>query len=253
MQSLLRRRPSPALVISLIALFVSLSGVSYGVATGFIDSREIKNNEVRSIDIRNNEVRTRDLRNNEVRGLDIRNSTVQGRDVALNTLTGDDVNESRLGKVPSAAAADAAASATTAGSLNGVRVLPIKHRSGNVTGQTIFDAGGLQLLVSCAAGDENLVARTTVAGGEIAVVSDDAVTPDGPMDNAAANLAHNLDDDFGTGEEFDVVDTTVAADDRIYQLQYLGGDGGSVTAHIITDDNLGANNCIVSGYAVVVP
>ena len=60
-----------------IALFVSLSGVSYGVATGFIDSREIKNNEIRSLDIRNNEIRTRDLRNNEVRGIDIRNSTVQ--------------------------------------------------------------------------------------------------------------------------------------------------------------------------------
>jgi hypothetical protein len=252
-QSLVRRRPSPALVISLIALFVSLSGVSYGVATGFIDSREIKNNQVRSIDVRNNEVRTRDLRNNDIRGRDVRNSTVQGRDVALNTLTGDDVNESRLGKVPSAAAADTAAAATTAGSLNGVRVLPIKHRSGNVTGQAVFDAGGLQLVVSCAAGDENLVARTTVAGGEIAVVSDDAVTPDGPMDNAAANLAHNLDDDFTAGEDFDVVDTPVAADDRIYQLQYLGGDGGSVTAHIITDDSQGANNCIVSGYAVVVP
>ena len=91
MKSILRRRPSPALVISMIALFVSLSGVSYGVATGFIDSREIKNNEIRSLDIRNNEVRTRDLRNNEVRGIDIRNSTVQGRDIALNTVTGEDI------------------------------------------------------------------------------------------------------------------------------------------------------------------
>ena len=100
--SILRRRPSPALVISIIALFVSLSGVSYGVATGFIDSREIKNNEIRSLDIRNNEVRTRDLRNNEVRGIDIRNSTVQGRDIALNTVTGEDVKEDTLGKVPSA-------------------------------------------------------------------------------------------------------------------------------------------------------
>ena len=80
--------------------------MSYGVATGFIDSREIKNNEVRSLDIRNNEVRTRDLRNNEVRGIDIRNSTVQGRDIALNTLTGEDINERALGKVPSATAAD---------------------------------------------------------------------------------------------------------------------------------------------------
>ena len=103
MKSILRRRPSPALVIAMIALFVSLSGVAYGVATGSIDSREIKNNDVRSGDLRNNDIRTKDLRNNEVRGLDIRNSTVQGRDVALNTLTGNDINESRLGKVPSAA------------------------------------------------------------------------------------------------------------------------------------------------------
>ena len=81
MKSFLRgRRPSPAMIVAMTALFVSLSGVSYGVATGFIDSREIKNNEVRSIDIRNNEIRTRDLRNN-LRGVDIRNSTVQGRDI----------------------------------------------------------------------------------------------------------------------------------------------------------------------------
>ena len=98
--SILRRRPSPALVISIIALFVSLSGVSYGVATGFIDSREIKNNEIRSRDLRNNEIRTRDLRNNEVRGIDIRNSTVQGRDIALNTVTGEDINESDPRKGP---------------------------------------------------------------------------------------------------------------------------------------------------------
>ena len=97
MKSFMRRRPSPALVIALIALFVSLSGVSYGVATGFIDSREIKNNQVRTKDLRNNDIRTRDLRNNEVRGIDIRNSTVRGSDVGLNSLTGDDVNESRLG------------------------------------------------------------------------------------------------------------------------------------------------------------
>ena len=114
MKSLLRRRPSPAMVVALIALFVSLSGVSYGVATGFIDSREIKNNEVRSLDIRNNEIRTRDLRNNEVRGIDIRNSTIQGRDIALNTVTGEDVKEDTLQKVPSALLADTATSAPTA-------------------------------------------------------------------------------------------------------------------------------------------
>ena len=86
------RRPSPALLIACLALFVSLGGVSYGVATGFIDSRELKNNTVR----------TQDLRNNDIRGKDIRNSTIKGRDVAFNTLTTADINESRLGKVPDA-------------------------------------------------------------------------------------------------------------------------------------------------------
>jgi hypothetical protein len=116
------RRPSPAMIVALIALFASLGGVSYGFATGTIDSREIKNNTVRSTDLRNNEIRTRDLRNNEVRGIDIRNSTVQGRDIALNTVTGTDVNESTLQQVPSAAQAG---SATTAGSVSSLKVISV--------------------------------------------------------------------------------------------------------------------------------
>jgi hypothetical protein len=260
-KSIVRRRPSPALVISLIALFISLGGVSYAVATGSIDSREIKNNTVRTVDLRNNDVRTRDLRNNEVRGRDIRNSTVQGRDVALDTLTGDDINESRLGKVASATSADSATSAqsaetaqtaASADSLNGLRVVPIKHRSGNVSAQTVFDAGGLQLVVSCAAGDEELRARTTAAGSEIAVISDDAVSDD-PLPSLNQSLVvHNLDDSFNPGEDFDLADTATASDDRIYQLHFLAGNGADVTAQLITDDDLGASNCVVSGYAVVV-
>jgi hypothetical protein len=95
----LARRPSPATVIASIALFVSLSGVSYGVATGFIDSREIRDNTIRSKDVRRSTIRTEDLRNNEIRGTDIRNSTVTGRDVALNSLGGQDIDESKLGKL----------------------------------------------------------------------------------------------------------------------------------------------------------
>jgi hypothetical protein len=254
-KSLLHRRPSPALVIACIALFVSLSGVSYGVATGFIDSREIKNNSVRTKDLRNNDIRTRDLRNNEVRGVDIRNSTIQSRDIGINQVTGTDVRESTLQKVPSAAAADSATTATTANSaasaqsLNGLRVLPIKQRSGDVTNRVIFNAGGLQLLVTCSGGDEEPIARTTVANGEIAVISEDADSADG----GATTRVHNLDDAFNPGENFDLRDVVTAADDRMYDIQYLGGDGASVTAHLITDDDAGASNCVVSGYAVLVP
>ncbi len=96
MKRLTSRRLSPATVISCIALFVSLSGASYGVATGFIDTREIEDETIRSKDVRNNSIRTQDIRNNEVRGRDIRNSTVSSSDVGLNSLTGSDILESSL-------------------------------------------------------------------------------------------------------------------------------------------------------------
>jgi hypothetical protein len=143
------RLPSPALVIACVALFVSLGGVSYGVATGFIDSRELKNNTIRSKDVRNNTLRTFDLRNNEVRGFDIRNSTVQGRDVAFNTLTGADVSEESLGKVPSAAAAD---SATSAGSVGGVGMRRFNYAAEAGSGFVeVLNFGGLRLEARCQA------------------------------------------------------------------------------------------------------
>jgi murein DD-endopeptidase MepM/ murein hydrolase activator NlpD len=156
MKSLLGRRPSPALMIALIALFVSLSGVSYGVASGFIDSREIKNNEVRSLDIRNNEIRTRDLRNNEVRGIDIRNSTIQSRDIAINAVRGEDVREDTLQKVPSALLADnanTANSANSADAVGGVRVQRIAYQGAEGSAkQTIVNLGGLTITAECQMG-----------------------------------------------------------------------------------------------------
>jgi hypothetical protein len=175
MKSLLGRRPSPALMIALIALFVSLSGVSYGVASGFIDSREIKNNEVRSLDIRNNEIRTRDLRNNEVRGIDIRNSTIQSRDIAINAVRGEDVREDTLQKVPSALLADTATSATTAGSVATLRIIPQTTMAEGAQPVTLATHGPLTLLATCEPGGgsvTNAALRVTTtednstAGGE---------------------------------------------------------------------------------------
>jgi hypothetical protein len=90
--------PSPSMAVALLALFISLGGVSYGLASGSIGTREIRNNTIRSSDIRNGQVASRDLRNNDVRGADVRNGT----------LTGADLVEASLGKVPSAGHADVA-------------------------------------------------------------------------------------------------------------------------------------------------
>jgi hypothetical protein len=210
------RRPSPALIVALIALFVSLSGVSYGVATGFIDSREIKNNEVRSIDLRNNQIRSRDLRNNEVRGIDIRNSTVQGRDIALNTVTGDDVKEDTLQKVPSAMLADSATRATTADSAGEVGGIELRRIA--FTGEAggtfteILNLGGLRLEARCApvTGLLEVQANPTAANGEFASDFTGGVT----------------DDDFDPGDD---ASAATNADDEVGQIAYAGSDNSVVT------------------------
>ena len=97
MRRLLRLRPSPAMVVALISLFVALGGVGYAAAT--IGSAQIKNNSVR--------------------GKDIRNRTIASKDVKKDGLGGASINESALGRVPDAAHADnadAAKNATTANS-----------------------------------------------------------------------------------------------------------------------------------------
>ena len=154
-----RRRPSPALLISCIALFVSLSGVSYGVATGFIDGREIKNNSISHRDVRNNTLRTFDIRNNEVRGFDVRNSSIQGKDIAFNTLTGNDVSEASLGEVPRAAAATSATSASTVAVLKTIPPTPLAEGAAPVT---LATQGPLTLSATCVDVAGDTVARLRV-------------------------------------------------------------------------------------------
>lgn len=132
MRRLLARRPSPAMVVAMIALFASLGGVSYGVATNSIDSREIKNNSVRSKDLRNNDVRTGDLRNNDVRSRDIRNRTITGGDVANDTLSGVNVLESSLAQVPSAARADNAANVDKLKTVDSFKRVTSSASNGNI-------------------------------------------------------------------------------------------------------------------------
>lgn len=83
------------MVIALIALFVSLGGVSYGVVSGSIDGREVKNGSLT--------------------GRDIKNGSLDGdRELGRGSVSGSRVDESSLGRVPRAQRADSAAAADTA-------------------------------------------------------------------------------------------------------------------------------------------
>lgn len=79
-------RPSPAMVIAVLALFVALGGTVY--AASAINGKTIKKNSLP--------------------GNRIKKKTVTGTQIKNDAITGTQVNESTLGKVPSAAVADKA-------------------------------------------------------------------------------------------------------------------------------------------------
>jgi formylglycine-generating enzyme required for sulfatase activity len=82
MKDLMKARPSPAMVVALIALFVSLSGTAAALSGS---------NTVQSDDLGPGA---------QVTAPDVAANAVDGPDVANNSLTGSDVNESSLDATP---------------------------------------------------------------------------------------------------------------------------------------------------------
>jgi hypothetical protein len=250
----LSRLPSPALVIACVALFVSLGGVSYGLVTGSVDSRELKNNSVRSVDVRNNNLRSKDvrnntlrtfdIRNNEVRGFDIRNSTIQGRDVAFDTLTGTDISEGSLAKVPSAAAAD---TATTAGTANSVATLRIVAPTGVAEGAapvTLATHGPLTLTGACVdqAGLTHAVLRVQSTEASSAAGSSADTPP--PADQPVFGP--------GTVDVADLDDAAVAPRSvGSFDVFAFAPSGKAFTGQIAVHADTAANSCLFHGHVAL--
>jgi hypothetical protein len=243
-------RPSPAMAVAVVALFLSLSGVSYGVATGFIDSREIKDNQVQSRDIRQNSIRTKDLRNNEIRGRDIRKSTVRSEDVALNTLTGNDINESRLAKVPAAGTADTATSATSATratSAGTVATLDTIAPRTLIAGQVAVLAtrGPITVAAACQATATGTLADVLVTTTEAASSIASTITSDPQFGPASVDAVSVTDPASGPPTS-----VTLAQDGSI---AIFTPSGAALTGIVIpwADASAGASGtCKFHGYAV---
>ncbi len=86
MSALTRRvpRPTPALVVAVVALFMALGGTSYAAL----------------------KITGNNIVNGTLSGVDVDNRSLAGKELKKNTLDGDEINESALGTVPTAAKAD---------------------------------------------------------------------------------------------------------------------------------------------------
>ena len=228
-------RPSPALVIACIALFVALGGVGYAAATGSIDGREVKNNSIAS----------KDLKNSSIVGADVKTSGLTGSDVKADSLTGSDIAESGLGKVPSAGQADNAATAGTAGSANSagsvggltLRKLNFKAPSGTAS-TTLFSDAGLTIKASCIGSTPALTATTSVDDSGIYTKVFDT-------DPGAPDLADDLEaDDFDAGDTFDLL-AGGNGNPSFAIFNYEGRDGRTVTGNVSAD--LSSPLCRIAG------
>jgi hypothetical protein len=90
-------RPSPALVISLVALFVALGGTGYA-----------------AVHLGKNTVGTRQLKKNAVTSSKVKNGSLTGADIKAGSLSGSSLNLAALGTVPTATNATNAVNATNA-------------------------------------------------------------------------------------------------------------------------------------------
>ncbi len=199
-------------VIATIALFIALGGGAYavGLPKASVGSKQLKPKAVTQAKIAN--------------------GAVTGAAVKGNSLTGAAIDESSLGKVPSAAKADSAASATTATNalaLGGraasgyvssvvVRSKSLEPLANGTTVGTLGDGGKNDGTVQCAPSERAISggARNVTSGKDQAIVSSRPtdMTPAGvPGEGAVANGWRTVVGDNGSDATDNPTEITVFA------------------------------------------
>ena len=153
------RAPSPAMVVALVALFVSLGGSAYAVAT------------IGSDDIINGSIRNRDFKDGTLRGNEAKPDGFGPNAIKEQSLDSSKFNAARIGKVTAATLADGISRHGVISSAGGVvrgRGITSAARSSDGQYQVIFDVDVRGCTYFATLGDESASAPGT---GQISVTS----------------------------------------------------------------------------------
>jgi hypothetical protein len=145
------RAPSPAMVVALIALFVSLGGSAYAVAT----------------------IGSDDIINGSIRNRDFKDGTLRGQEAKRDGFGGGAIKESTLGQVPSAFAAAFAeglrhAVISNVGATVRHRGVTSSAQTGEGQYQVVFDREVRNCVYAATLGDESAAGA---GNGQISVTS----------------------------------------------------------------------------------
>jgi hypothetical protein len=227
------RKPSPATVISIVALVFAVAGTAVaGVATISVLNKKEKK-------------QTRNIAKQEIKkaaaGLSVANATN-----AINATNA--VNATNATNAASATTAENAGQADNSTKVNSVAVESVIYRQNATTDnpQTIVDLGGLTLAANCNGGGLTLNARTSVSNATLSSAAIDTAT-------GQASPSHSVHlDDFDTTLTQGLVGAP--PNDLVLNVQYTRPGTGllapaAATSAVLMVDNDGAPTCVVTGHA----
>ena len=114
MSRILRRRPSPSMIVALVALFVALAGTATALpGRARVKKDDISRAAVRSVHIKSRAIQSKHIKSRAVTRSKIAKRAVSSSEVGQDALTGTNIVESSLATVPTAT------NATNAGKVNG--------------------------------------------------------------------------------------------------------------------------------------
>jgi hypothetical protein len=162
-----RFRPSPAMIISCVALFLALTGsaLAVGISKNSVRSAQIVDGTVRTVDLRDASVSTPKIASDAVTGTQLAENSVSSPEVAQDSLTNQDLGAASVtsSEVADQSLTDADLGANSVGSselqTGAVRAAELGPISQFSESATIKANGNLTTSVTCPAG------TTAISGG----------------------------------------------------------------------------------------
>jgi len=237
MSRILRRRPSPSMIVAMVALSVALAGTATALpGRARVKKDDISRAAVRSVHIKSRAVQSKHIKSRAVTRSKIAKRAVSSSEVGQDALTGANIVESSLSTVASAT------NATNAATVNGRTVEKMSFLVPGGTGPTtVLSLNGLTLVATCAAGPGLSVVANTSFGG--------ALIHSGGIGTSAVNGYYAEDNSFNPGDSFDVLTAPTGGSDVQGTLTYVRADGGVVTATYLAEEDPPGNRCVFGGTA----
>ncbi len=229
MSRILRRRPSPAMVVAFVALGVALAGTATALpGRGSVKKDDIARAAVRARSIYSNAVRTKHIRARNVTRSKIARRAINSDLVGLDALTGQNIVEASLSTVPNASKVNN----------RGVEKMAFVAAAGTAT-TPVLNLNGLAISAACNAGPAlSVSAGTTVSG---------AILRSWGF-HTGMTAFHVVDDPFNIGDSADPLPPAALGTNVSGNLAYVRPDGEVVTGSFVAQET--ATGCIFAGTAI---